>query len=151
MSQRVRLWIIWVCILLSGNATAQLLTKGEYFFDNDPGEGFGTLFYVNPQASNPSITFNAPAAGLASGFHFFSMRFQDQFGNWGITGTHKIYINQPFFPFPDQVLSMPIVEAEYFGILIWGVEMVYRFTFPQEIISLLHSQLLHLLRLEIIF
>ena len=112
--QRVKLWIVWACILLSGNATAQLLTKGEYFFDNDPGEGFGTLIYVNPQFSNPTITFNAPANGLAPGFHFFSMRFQDQFGHWGITGTHKIYINQPFFPFPDQVLSMPIVAAEYF-------------------------------------
>jgi len=146
MSQRILHWTFWVCILLSGNATAQLLTKGEYFFDNDPGEGYGTLIYVNPQIPNPNITFNAPASGLAPGFHFFSMRFQDQYGNWGITGTHKIYINQPFFPFPAQVLSMPIVEAEYF----WD-EMVYRFTFPQEIISLLHSQLLHLLRLEIIF
>jgi PKD repeat protein len=114
ISQRLKLWILWICILLSGNATAQLLTKGEYFFDVDPGEGFGTLMYINPQSANPSITFNAPVNGLTPGFHFFSMRFQDQFGNWGITGTHKLFVNQPFFPFPEQVLSMPIVEAEYF-------------------------------------
>lgn len=118
ISQRLAYWIVCICILLSGNATAQLLTKGEYFFDNDPGEGYGTLIYVNPQVANPSITFNAPANGLAPGFHFFSMRFQDQFGHWGITGTHKIYINQPFFPFPDLVLSMPIVAAEYF----WDID-----------------------------
>jgi PKD repeat protein len=114
MSQRIAHWTLWICILLSGNAAAQLLTKGEYFFDNDPGEGFGTLIYVNPQSPNPNLTFNAPASGLAPGFHFFSMRFQDEYGHWGITGTHKIYINQPFFPFPAEVLSMPIVEAEYF-------------------------------------
>jgi hypothetical protein len=73
MSQRIAHWTLWICILLSGNAAAQLLTKGEYFFDNDPGEGYGTLIYVNPQSPNPSITFNASAAGLAHGFHFFSI------------------------------------------------------------------------------
>ncbi|MEY3599234.1 MAG: hypothetical protein RL521_1656, partial [Bacteroidota bacterium] len=114
ISQRIAHWAVWICVLLSGNATAQLLTKGEYFFDTDPGEGYGSLVYLNPQTSNPSLTFNAPANGLTPGFHFFSMRFQDQFGNWGITGTHKIFVNQPFFPFPDLVLSMPIVAAEYF-------------------------------------
>ena len=63
----------------------QVIAAGEYFFDEEPGFGAGTLITISPQDSLIMHSFNALATGLTPGFHKLYIRMKDNYGNWGIT------------------------------------------------------------------
>ncbi|MEO9483073.1 MAG: T9SS type A sorting domain-containing protein [Ekhidna sp.] len=66
----------------------------EYFFDDDPGVGSGTL--INSFSANPTISIveTLSSNGLATGFHTLGMRGRAEGGSWGTTETRMIYVDQ---------------------------------------------------------
>ena len=104
-----RLWAI-LFFLLSFSASAQTITRAEYFFDNDPGVGNATALPVTPNASI-NQTYNLSTSSLAAGFHSVNVRVRDNTGKWSLFATRTFYvISNPFGIAP----SVNITKAEYF-------------------------------------
>lgn len=66
----------------------------EYFFDVDPGVGSATLINSFSPMSTVSIVETLNASGLPTGFHLLGMRARAVGGNWGVTETRLIFIDQ---------------------------------------------------------
>lgn len=70
------------------------VTKGEYFWDTDPGEGMATALpnfsALNQTSVNASGTYDTD--GLTPGFHTLYVRFQDEDGAWGVPVGRPVYI-----------------------------------------------------------
>ncbi|MBC3542443.1 hypothetical protein H7U12_22385, partial [Rufibacter sp. H-1] len=60
------------------------VTKGEYFFDADPGFGKGTNIPLTPGKDLDNLTFAADVTALEPGFHQLHLRFKDANGRWGM-------------------------------------------------------------------
>jgi len=90
--------------------TAVNLTRGEYFFDADPGNGNGTSI---PVTSSPSVSMtvnNISISALSPGFHTISFRFRDDQKRWAHAYAQTFYIVPPT-AFPA---ATTITNAEYF-------------------------------------
>jgi hypothetical protein len=87
---------------------ASALTNAEYFIDNDPGAGNGTLISIG--ASGNTVTFTAiiPTASLAAGFHTLAIRTRNANGTW------TLFETRPFFIAAAVVDASAISGAEYF-------------------------------------
>ena len=87
------------------------LSLAEYFWDNDPGEGNGTVLAAFDGDFNSSIeqifsnNINIPDTG----YHSFNIRFKDGNENWGSVFTKSIYIYPNTF---NSGVSLSL--AEYF-------------------------------------
>ncbi|MCE2895980.1 MAG: gliding motility-associated C-terminal domain-containing protein [Flammeovirgaceae bacterium] len=104
-----RLWT-FLFFLVSVSATAQTIARAEYFYDNDPGVGNATSLSIAPGASI-NQTYNLSTSSLATGFHTFNARVQDNTGKWSLFTTRTFYIiPNPFILSP----STNITKAEYF-------------------------------------
>jgi hypothetical protein len=64
------------------------LIAGEYFIDNDPGEGKGTAILFPKDffwdEAQEAIELSIDASGYASGAHFMFVRMKDNRGWWGL-------------------------------------------------------------------
>lgn len=95
--------------LLSSSAVPKIVYC-EYFIDNDPGFGKGTV--VETMVNNTfdqSLTISIPTA-LSEGLHLITVRYQDELGNWSISSA-RAFIKE------SSNLGMPLPElvyAEYF-------------------------------------
>lgn len=90
--------------------TAVNLTKGEYFFDGDPGFGNGTAIPVTASSTVSLIVNNISISSLSPGFHTISFRFRDDQEKWTHTSAQSFYIVPP-----NSVPSATqITKAEYF-------------------------------------
>nr|NQU89490.1 PKD domain-containing protein [Bacteroidota bacterium] len=80
----------------------------EYFFDDDPGYGFGTPVY-GAGDDETMISFNAPVGGLTDGLHTLFIRSKTLNGSWSQTMAR---------PFLKQILpedaNPGITYLEYF-------------------------------------
>ena len=58
---------------------------GEYFWDNDPGQGSGNTLVAIDGDFNQAIeqVFDESLDIISSGFHIFNLRVQDENGQWG--------------------------------------------------------------------
>ncbi|OFY86989.1 MAG: hypothetical protein A3F72_02185 [Bacteroidetes bacterium RIFCSPLOWO2_12_FULL_35_15] len=70
---------------------AQQLTKGEYFYDTDPGTGLGTAISIT-QGDSAVFTSSVITTGLSLGFHTLFTRYCDTNGIWGLYEGRPIYI-----------------------------------------------------------
>lgn len=93
---------------VTGSTTdAPNITKAEYFFDTDPGNGNGTPISV-PTGATTNFTVNLPTASLSSGFHFLVIRTKGGDGKWGIFESRGFYVS------PVNATVGDIVAAEYY-------------------------------------
>ncbi len=93
---------------VSGSTTnVPNITKAEYFFDTDPGNGNGISIPITSGAT-PNFTATIPAIGLTPGFHFLAMRTKGSDGKWGIFESRGFYVS------PSSANAADIVAAEYF-------------------------------------
>ncbi|MBX7206215.1 MAG: T9SS type A sorting domain-containing protein [Bacteroidia bacterium] len=88
-------------------ATNTKLTKGEYFFDTDPGRGNGVPLTFSPA---DSFVFSLPVStsGLTNGAHKAYIRFLNDLGQW------SLYEQATFFITPDEQPSPKLASVEYF-------------------------------------
>ncbi|HTH56905.1 MAG TPA: gliding motility-associated C-terminal domain-containing protein [Cyclobacteriaceae bacterium] len=85
------------------------ITKTEYFFDSDPGQGNGTSLPI-PTSSTENNLFSVNIGSLAPGFHQLAMRYKDDKGHWSLFTNRTFYIVPP----AGVALSTAIKKAEYF-------------------------------------
>jgi hypothetical protein len=87
------------------------ITRIEYFIDNDPGFGNGTI--VTGYSSAPAVnnfTFTAPISAVSTGLHWLSVRAKDGNNKW------TTVIVRPFSKevIPASVLLPNLTKVEYF-------------------------------------
>ncbi|MAE82065.1 MAG: hypothetical protein CMB80_04970, partial [Flammeovirgaceae bacterium] len=75
-----------VYIDLGGNVL-QNVSELEYFFDTDPGYGFGTIVPIDTPSVEVLAAFIASTDTLALGEHLIGVRAKSEDGKWGITET----------------------------------------------------------------
>ena len=72
------------------------LQYGEYFINDDPGEGSGTALDAKDGAFDSlyeEVNTNLPIANLKGGVHRVGIRFKDNKGNWSLPSMNylKVY------------------------------------------------------------
>ncbi len=94
-------------------ASLSKINKAEYFFDTDPGFGFGTNIPIpSPAYDVNALTFNADVSALSSGMHTFYVRTRDSSGQWSVTRNFYFVRVQPLATNPHTTSN--IVKMEYF-------------------------------------
>ncbi|MBX2897452.1 MAG: gliding motility-associated C-terminal domain-containing protein [Cyclobacteriaceae bacterium] len=89
--------------------SATTLTRAEYFFDTDPGNGNGINIPITP-AGSIAQSFTVPLGSLTAGFHTLHVRMRDNTGRWSIVQVQTFYIVPPV-ALPGAV---ELTRAEYF-------------------------------------
>lgn len=105
--KRVSLVLLFL-LGLGGFSQAQTISKGEYFFDKDPGIGNGTALSFSASGSI-SATFSMPVNGLSIGMHNLYMRFCYSNGEWGLIQGQAFYVEKN-----STLASATIDTVEYF-------------------------------------
>ncbi len=99
--------------LFSVNVFSQVsLSSAEYFWDQDPGAGNGTVLNCQDGFFNEAVEKaiqSAISVPPSAGVHIFCLRFRDDVGTWGPV-FKKTIINTP------DSRTLNIMAAEYF----WG-------------------------------
>src|SRR5688572_7017772 len=76
-----------------GTTDLPIITKAEYFFDNDPGVGNGSPLNILNTGFAISQIFPVPVpAGMTPGTHLLSIRMRDQAGHWGLFKKDSIIV-----------------------------------------------------------
>ncbi|HTB06460.1 MAG TPA: SprB repeat-containing protein, partial [Bacteroidia bacterium] len=94
---------------ITAPAAPAKIIAAEYFFDKDPGQGYGTSIAVT-KGDSVNYTNVLSVGSLTSGFHSIFIRTQDTAGRW------SLYQGQNFYVQPTVVITKPskIVAAEYY-------------------------------------
>lgn len=61
-----------------------IITRLEYYIDNDPGWGKGTALAITPAADIPQVNLTYNFAALQSGVHIIGIRSKDTNGVWSL-------------------------------------------------------------------
>lgn len=81
--------------------TGSEVARVEYFFDNDPGYGKGSVLATS---GSPDVTIEISTADIAPGAHMLYLRSQDTNGNWSSVMAHPIYV----------FTVLPVAALEFF-------------------------------------
>lgn len=84
---------------------SQIMVKGEYFFNTDPGYNKGTAISVKPGDIASDIHIEFPA-DLPNGFNMLYLRFIDENGVWSQKLPKAVYV--------DKESDSKITEIEYY-------------------------------------
>ena len=105
--------MVAVCFLflqLSNVAIAQNIVQAEYFINNDPGFGLGTIIPVPVPSENlENLSFVSDVSSLGAGFNMLYVRAKDANGRWTQSHQQLFYKNVVSFEQPAN-----LVQAEYF-------------------------------------
>ena len=83
--------LVIVNLFFSLSVAAQTISKAEYFFDVDPGNGNGTPIAITP-GGNVTFTTSIPTSPLTQGFHQLGIRVKETGGVWSIFESRGFYI-----------------------------------------------------------
>ncbi len=83
---------------VSNDAQSPDITELEYYFDTDPGFGYGTSVPVSPDTVT-STTFNLDISSLDAGIHYAFIRAKDADDVWSFV--HKMII--------QKVITLPVI------------------------------------------
>jgi hypothetical protein len=92
----------------SATTNVSNIIAAEFFIDNDPGVGNGTVITPAPTGSNPTFVASVSTTSLASGFHFVAIRTKGADGKWGL------FENRGFYISTQTSNSAGMTVAEYF-------------------------------------
>ena len=70
-------------VFKAGSAATANVTAIEYFLDNDPGFGKGTIYNIPAPGSKVEATFTVSLTGVTVGSHVVYFRARDASGRWG--------------------------------------------------------------------
>ncbi|HRP01645.1 MAG TPA: PKD domain-containing protein [Candidatus Kapabacteria bacterium] len=89
-----------------------VITKLEYFFDDDPGINNGKVLLFNERSDTLTLTkamFNTDS--LSAGFHQITLRFMDTLNLWSNNLTRTFMVREE----PNNLLNNPVItKLEYF-------------------------------------
>lgn len=82
--------LLTACLFVFANA--QTISRAEYFFDSDPGQGNGTAITF---AAGDPVTFTSTISttGLKPGYHILYIRTRTSTGKWSLFEPQKILID----------------------------------------------------------
>ena len=86
-----------IFVMSTGSEVAHV----EYFFDNDPGYGKGTVLATS---GSPDVTIEISTGDITPGAHMLYLRSQDTNGNWSSVMAHPIYV----------FTVLPVAALEFF-------------------------------------
>lgn len=95
-------------LLIPWLVSAQNLTRIEYYFDVDPGQGNGIPVSFT-QDSLADLSFSATTSGLENGFHRIFFRAQDANGKWGLPQSKSFILASQ-----NPLIKNKIRKLEYF-------------------------------------
>ena len=75
-------------VFKSEQAAAANVTAIEYFLDNDPGFGKGTIYNIPAPGTKVTADFTVSLTGIAAGSHVIYFRARDASGRWGQMYSH---------------------------------------------------------------
>lgn len=81
MKKSIVFWLVLLCTF----ASAQNITKLEYFVDEDPGFGSATNVAITPAPVLTDFKFNVPVTSLKGGLHTLYVRLRDANNKWSYT------------------------------------------------------------------
>jgi Putative metal-binding motif/Calx-beta domain len=87
-----RLFMLLLMLLAITTAFTQNITRAEYFFDTDPGQGNGFAITNLSPADTVNFTANIPLNALSPGFHILLMRVRNANGTWSNSESRYFYI-----------------------------------------------------------
>lgn len=104
---RKRYCLLCALSVIVASASAQNISRIEYFFNTDPGFGHGTAVAgFTPSADVAGFPVSIDVSSLADGVNILYMRSRDVNGKWSITNV---------IPFVKvNIVTSNISEAEYF-------------------------------------
>ncbi len=112
LRQKIRsggiLFMLCWTLFLYNSGKAQNITKIEYFFDADPGNGNGVDLPFSPAPQLSNLNYTIPVTSLAEGFHQLYIRSRDENMRWSITSVRPFYKVSLTGALPD------IANLEYF-------------------------------------
>ena len=85
-------WIACILLIMPLLNFAQQLTQAEYFIDNDPGLGNGTILNINTPGDSVNFNFTVPLNSLNTGLHNLFVRFKDSNGVFGLQQGSAFYV-----------------------------------------------------------
>ena len=74
------------------SAATSIISKAEYFVDNDPGFGLATPITISTPGKNISLTFEINPGILSQGFHMLVIRTCDDAGHWSMSTQQIFYV-----------------------------------------------------------
>ena len=82
-----QLYLLLAICLAFIKAEGQVVVKAEYFWDNDPGIGSGTVITIGSasQQDSVNITQTISTVGLSAGTHILYIRTKDSNGRWSLS------------------------------------------------------------------
>jgi hypothetical protein len=110
-NHQLRRFLLMILITLNSLVSiAQNITVVEYFFDSDPGYGFGTSVAITPATSITNFTFPIDITAASDGFHALFVRAKDANNNWSAAYSRPFYklSATTFAPVPN------VNKLEYF-------------------------------------
>ncbi|MET0465390.1 MAG: CARDB domain-containing protein [Chitinophagaceae bacterium] len=92
---------------------ASVISRIEYYLDNDPGLGNATQLSFSPSADVQNVTIAVDPATLTEGVHRLYVRSRDLAGKWGMTNLHTFY--KPYaVSNPPPIAPPNITRIEYY-------------------------------------
>ena len=109
-----KLFHLVFAVVFASLANAQPnITAAEYFFNTDPGPGFGTSMPVTAGTTIDIVNFDIPTTSLSIGWHTVYVRTRDANNVWGFYESRRIYIREDVTIVPPPVVA-PITQMEFF-------------------------------------
>ncbi|HNJ29728.1 MAG TPA: T9SS type A sorting domain-containing protein [Ferruginibacter sp.] len=100
-----RIGHILLLLALLKTATAQHISRIEYFINTDPGFGNGSSISFTPSGNVSNLTFSPDISSLPKGVHHLYVRSLDDAGSWSLTN-HWMLVKD--------IASGNLAELEYF-------------------------------------
>jgi len=115
--------LLCVLCVIAASASAQNISRIEYFFNTDPGFGHATAITgFTPSANVASFPVSIDLSSVSNGINILYIRSRDENGKWSITNA---------IPFVKvDVSTYNIVRAEYFLNTDPGIGKATPFTLP---------------------
>ncbi len=81
-------------VALAATAMGQTVSRVEYYWDTDPGRGYGTSITGWTAANQVNINTTISTAGLSAGIHTLGIRSRSSHGVWSSVGLHRVVVGQ---------------------------------------------------------
>ena len=88
--------LLSICLLLVATtaATAQTVSRVEYYWDTDPGRGHGTAITGWSAANQININTTISTAGLSAGIHTLGIRSRSNHGVWSPVYQQRVVVGK---------------------------------------------------------
>lgn len=112
MLKQFRYTIILLTIFVSQFAAGQQITVAEYFWDTDPGVGFGTVILAEDGALDEAVEklFTNTAIFPTAGLHTFNIRVKGLENTWSNVFSYTVNVYNEALVTRD----VKVIQAEYF-------------------------------------